>query len=165
MHFTCSGLKVHVGHEKDMKTSAVNKIPCVNECNKTSTHNIIDNAYPQALQEAEYTSTHQSMSSPRPSGLQYFSLPHTSHYQRVSGVNNTVIRIIVRLSPLDDAVFLREYRPPARFLRIKGRRCSDPVSDVVGKVIVGDRSGHCLLSDDVMRRREGLVYVVHRLET
>ena len=29
MHFTCSGLKVHVGHEKDMKTSAVNKIPCV----------------------------------------------------------------------------------------------------------------------------------------
>ena len=55
--FTCSGLKVHVGHEKDMKTSAVNKM---NECNKTSTYNIIGNAYTQALQVAEYTSTHQS---------------------------------------------------------------------------------------------------------
>ena len=80
MHFTCSGLKVHVGHEKDMKTSAVNKIPSVNECNKTSTHNIIGNAYPQALQEAEYTSTHQSSISPHPSGVQYCSLPHMSQW-------------------------------------------------------------------------------------
>ena len=96
MHFTCSGLKVHVGHEKDMKTSAVNKIPSVNECNKTSTHNIIGNAYPQALQEAEYTSTHQSMS-PHTSGVQYCSLPHMSHWQRISGVNNTVKTVI--LSP------------------------------------------------------------------
>ena len=96
MHFTCSGLKVHVGHEKDMKTSAVNKIPSVNECNKTSTHNIIGNAYPQALQEAEYTSTNQS-SPPLASGVQYCSLPHMSQWQRLSGVNNTVIRMI--LSP------------------------------------------------------------------
>ena len=103
MHFTCSGLKVHVGHEKDMKTSAVNKIPCVNECNKTSTHNIIGNAYPQALQEAEYTSTHQS-SIPPPSGVQYCNLPRLSHSQGLSGVNNTVIIITLRLSPLDDGV-------------------------------------------------------------
>ena len=80
MHFTCSGLKVHVGHEKDMKTSAVNKIPSVNECNKTSTHNIIGNAYPQALQEVEYTPTHQSSSPPSPSGVQYCSLPHMSQW-------------------------------------------------------------------------------------
>ena len=98
MHFTCSGLKVHVGHEKDMKTSAVNKIPSVNECNKTSTHNIIGNAYPQALQEAEYTSTHQSSTIPlAPSGVQYCSLPHMSKWQRISGVNNTGTTII--LSP------------------------------------------------------------------
>ena len=108
MHFTCSGLKVHVGHEKDMKTSAVNKIPSVNECNrKTSTHNIIGNAYPQALQEAEYTSTHQS-SVPPPSGVQYCSLPHMSQWQRFSGVNNTVTPITLRLSPLDDGVINTE---------------------------------------------------------
>ena len=130
MHFTCSGLKVHVGHEKDMKTSAVNKIPSVNECNKTSTHNIIGNAYPQALQEAEYTSTHQSKSPPPPSGVQYCSLPHMSQWQRLSGVNNTVFQITLSLSPLDDGVITTKYRSPSMFIDIKWSWRSEPVTNV-----------------------------------
>ena len=130
MHFTCSGLKVHVGHEKDLKTSAVNKIPSVNECNKTSTHNIIiGNAYPQALQEAEYTSTHQS-SNPPTSGVQYCSLPHMSQWQRLAGVNNTVISIIVSLSPLDGGGISSEVGSPSMVVDIKRSWRSEPVTNV-----------------------------------
>jgi hypothetical protein len=92
-----------------MKTSAVNKIPSVNECNKTSTHNIIGNAYPQALQEAEYTSTHQSIA--QPTSVQYCSLPHMSQWQRLSGVNNTAI--ILTHSLLDDRVISTEVGAPS----------------------------------------------------
>ena len=130
MHFTCSGLKVHVGHEKDMKTSAVNKIPSVNECNKTSTHHIIGNAYPQALQEAEYTSTHQSISSPHTSGVQYCSLPHMSHWQRISGVNNTASIITLSLSPLDDGVINTEVCSLSMVVVIKRSWRSEPVTNV-----------------------------------
>jgi hypothetical protein len=128
MHFTCSGLKVHVGHEKDMKTSAVNKIPSVNECNKTST--LIGNAYPQALQEAEYTSTHQSSSPLCPSGVQYCSLPHMSQWQRLSGVNNTATINILSLSPLDDGVINTKDCAPSMVVGVKRSWRSQPVTNV-----------------------------------
>ena len=130
MHFTCSGLKVHVGYEKDMKTSAVNKIPSVNECNKTSTHNIIGNAYPQALQEAEYTSTHQSSYPPCPSSVQYCSLPHMSQWQRISGVNNTATIIIPSISSLDDGVINTEVGSLSMLVGIKRSWRSEPVTNV-----------------------------------
>ena len=131
MLFTCSGLKVHVGHEKDTKTSAVNKIPSVNECNKTSTHNIIGNAYPQALQEAEYTSTHQSVWSPPTSGVQYCSLPHMSQWQRISGENNTVTMITtLSPSPLNDGGISSKVCSPSMLVGVERSWRSEPVTNV-----------------------------------
>ena len=50
------------------------------------------NVYPQALQEEDYTSTHQSYSSPLTSGVEYCSLPHLPYWQRLRSVTNTTTR-------------------------------------------------------------------------
>ena len=89
--------------------------------------------------------THQSIAPP--TSCQHCSLPHSSHCQTVSGVNNAAMEKRRRLSPLDDAVVFREYRSAAVFLRIEGRRRSNPVPDVVGRGRIGGGSSHYLLSE------------------
>ena len=120
------------------------------------------NVCPQALQEEDYTSTHQS-SIPPTSGVEYCSLPHLPYWQGLRSVTNTTTIIIIRSPPLDDGVISRESRVPSMLLSIERGWCSDPVVDAPRNRTSSRR--HCLFGYDVTRRREGLVERELYLET
>ena len=99
---------------------------------------------PQALQEAEDTSTHQSSTPPSCSGCaQYCSLPHSSKWQWNSCIDNCTTRVLFWLNPLRYCIVYRELDIHAMFPSTKRSRSSGPAS-YTGRNLHSHLSSHCL---------------------
>ena len=106
---------------------------------------------PQALQEAEDTSTHLSCTPPC-SGAQYCSLPHLSTWHWVESIHNCIIYTIAP-HPLRYCIVYRELDIRAVFPSTKWSRSSGPAS-YTGRNLHSHLSSHCLShSYDIIRGR------------
>ena len=105
---------------------------------------------PQALQEAEDTSTHQSTNPPC-SGVQYCSLPYLFKWHWVCSIYSCIT--IVAPHPLRYCIVYRELDSPAVFASTKRSRSSGPAS-YTGRNWHSHLSSHCLShSYDIIRGR------------
>ena len=111
---------------------------------------------PQALQEAEDTSTHQSCTRHCSGGTQYCSLPHSSKWQWNSSIDNC-IHGALWLNPLCYCIVYRELDIRAAFPSTKRSRSSGPAI-YTGRNLHSHLSSHCLsqsydISYDIIRGR------------